>query len=602
MLRLVNKMTRHQQWQAKVNYRFISAIARIFVLATLAGPLFIIGSRAEHSTGGTVPGGNPAETITNLQNEAPQDSPGTEIYANQALGLNTEALVVDQSPTTEAIPIININEEVMDDGLCTLSTINRRSLVALGAKRDVVERGLICSGIDVYNYPRMVRNIYRRNKLSIQQIEITGSESLVVFSAIDLICDRFNCSRLTVLNITGQQIHDCGILSSRISSWPQLEILDLSNTSLTTIESISQNIGAKTTTTTNALQNLSTLLLDNNSITSLDFNYLLKWVPNLKHLSLVNNSIFDLNCDESLRSKVRGQLEVIGLAGNSLNCDKNQLWFLKQILNSNSNLKFPDYEQIRCETPEALVDMTWSQRISVLETTICDDCDCRSLKRTAISVDCHNKNLSILPDMLPINTKVLNLTSNKINTLGLPPNSRNWENVTYVYLQDNLISSFQPLESNSKFLRNLAALDIRKNRFQEFPSHIFEQFINLDQVHLSNNPWLCDCEPTFAFQEWLQRQFHKVGDKEEIMCGISGSEENGVRSLSLKQRLSSRIVYRLSKSELCPQDNLEEPLDWLDMVNFLLGITILLILIKVTLDYVYQHRTKRLPHFFKLNF
>jgi len=151
-------------------------------------------------------------------------------------------------------------------------------------------------------------------------------------------------------------------------------------------------------------------------------------------------------------------------------------------------------------------------------------------------------------------------------------------------------------------MRNLAALDIRQNKFQEFPGHILERYTNLDQIHLSNNPWLCnDCETTFAFQEWLQRHFHKVGDKEDIRCGVSGNDENGLKSNTLQQRLSSRVIYKLAKSELCPQDNLVEPYDWLDVVNVCLAASIVLILLKVLMDFVYQHRTKRLPHFFKLN-
>lgn len=385
--------------------------------------------------------------------------------------------------------------------------------------------------------------------------------------------------------------------NSSIYDWTNLKILDLSNSSLTVIESIlPQNYEPPL-----VLEHLNTLILDYNNITELDFNYIFKRLPNIQHLSIANNSILRISCDENLRFKIYSQLKSINLANNSINCDKSQLWFMKLFQISSVIQKFPEYEQIKCNSPERLVDMTWNQRVSVLETPICDDCDCKSLKRTAIAVDCHNKNLTALPDVLPLNTKVLNLTSNRIDSIGVPHNSKNWENVTYVYLENNLITSFQPLEINSKFMRNLAALDIRRNKFQEFPSHIFEQFVNLDQVHLSNNPWLCDCE-TFAFQEWLQRQFQKVGDKEEITCGISGFNENGVKSTSLQQRLSGRVIYRLSTSELCPQENLKEPFDWLDVVNFILGLAIVLILVKVALDYIYQRRTTRLPHFFRLNY
>lgn len=477
-------------------------------------------------------------------------------------------------------------------GFCNISNISRLSLITqFQGAQQVTERAITCSQVDEKNYLHMVKSIYKSPAFNIQQIEITHSDPLVVFPAIDLICERFNCSKLTVFNVTGQKIQDYSVLSKWIDHWPQLEILDLSNTSLVAIESIQSVV----------LQSLTTLQLDYNNISEVNFEYILDRMPRLKHLSLVNNTVFNINCNESLRSRVRSQLETISLAGNYINCDRRHLWLMKQFQTLNENLKFPEYDKINCSLPKKFQEMNWSQRISVYETPLCDDCECMSLKK-AISVTCHNKNLTRLPVVLPLTTKVLNLTNNRISSLEIPHNSKNWENVTYIHLENNLLTSFQPLEMNTKLVRNLVALDIRRNKFQEFPNQLFKHFIHLDQIHLSNNPWLCDCEPTYAFQEWLQRQFHKVGDKEEIMCGISGSEENGVRSYNLDQRLASKIIYRLSKSELCPQDNLVEPYGWLDVVNILLGLTIILIVVKVTVDYVYQHRTKRLPHFFQLNF
>lgn len=506
------------------------------------------------------------------------------------------------------------DEDKIDGGLCALTTVARKSLLGTWnwsqkSPSTVSERVLSCSNVDENNYRQMVKSFYKRSKLNIQQIVITDSEPLVVFSAIDLICDRFNCSKLTVFNVTGQKIHDLNVFGTWISLWPELEVLDISNTSLSSIESIfPPSESVNTFSELNAppsqlvLQNLTILNLDFNNITELDFNFVLKRMPNLRQLSMVNNTIFNINCSENLRSRVRSQFDSINLAGNSIRCDKGQLWLMKQLQNSQISQKFPDYDQIKCAAPERLADMTWAQRVSVLEAPICNQCECRSSKRSAIAIDCHNKNLTALPDILPLNTKVLNLTTNRINSLSVPHNSKNWDNVTYLHLENNLITNFQTLEINSKFMRNLASLDMRRNKIQVFPSHIFQQFINLDQVQLSNNPWLCDCATTFAFQEWLQRQFHKVGDKEDIICGIFGHDENGVKSSSVKQRLASKVIYRLSMDELCPQDNLEEPYDWLDLVNLALGLMIGIVLLKVTMDYIYQHRTKRLPRFFMLNF
>lgn len=475
------------------------------------------------------------------------------------------------------------------DRICQLTNITRPAVTSSEDFR--TEVALNCDHVHESNLEDVVSNIERSQRIAIQQYHFTNSDPSTVLRVLEATCEQFDCSDLTVFNVSGQKILDKKELANKIESWRSLEILDLSRTSIDSIEYLwmSNSSGVS----------ITQVYLDDNYISTINFTHLVERLPSLKHFSIINNTIEDIFCNEDSRSQVFNQLETISLAGNSINCNKSQLWLLKHF--QDQNFKFPDYDLIRCSSPENLIDMTWSQRVSVLETPICDGCDCKSLKRTAISVDCHNKNLTALPDILPLNAKVLNLTSNRILSLGVPQNSKNWENVTYVYLENNLISSFQPLEINSKFMRNLAALDIRRNKFQEFPSHIFEQFINLDQVHLSNNPWLCDCESTFAFQEWLQRQFHKVGDKEEIRCGISGSDVNGLKSINLEQRLSSRVIYRLSKSELCPQDGLEEPWHWLDAVNWGLGAVIILILVKLTLDYIYQHKTKRLPHFFKLN-
>lgn len=533
-------------------------------------------------------------TTSRIKGTLSEDKP---IGSNESITETTIITTTMRSTSTRSFSQ-DIDDESSIDGPCHLIKVTRRSSVKPLFGSEVDERAFKCSRLGNNNFDKMTKLIdKKRNQLSIQQVEITNSDPVVVYKAINLILGQLNCSKLTVFNISRQQIHNYTLLSNWISSMPQLETIDLTNTSITDIQSIiTMDVEPSI-----ELQNLTTLILDNNNITELNFNFIMNRMPNLRHLSLVNNSIFDINCEQKFRPRLSNQFVSISLAGNAINCDRNQLWFTKQFQNVVTNLRFPDHDQINCSSPAGLAEMSWSQRVSVLETPICDDCECRSLKRAAISVDCHNKGLTALPDVLPLNTKVLNLTSNRINSLGVPQNSKNWENVTYVYLENNLITSFQPLEINSKFMRNLAALDIRRNKFQEFPSHIFEQFINLDQVHLSNNPWLCDCESTFAFQEWLQRQYQKVGDIAEIKCGISGYDENGVRSFSLQQRLSESVIYRLSKSELCPQDNLEEPYDWLDIVNCVSLITVILMVSKLIIDTVYRYRTNRLPHFFRLD-
>lgn len=489
-------------------------------------------------------------------------------------------------------------ESNVPDGSCTINhkTSRRSQNHNSMNSTKVIESSLTCSRLNKNNYQQVLKDLNNEDSALIQQIHITNSESVNVFLARDLICSKFDCSKMTVFNISGQDINDLSNLVDWLSTFSHLETLDLSNTNTMAIESM---FNSKSNA---VLQNLFILILDHNYIRSLNFDYIMDKMPNLNQLSLINNTLHNIDCSENLRDQVKTQFEFINLAGNAINCDKSHLWIMKQFPNMSANLKFPDHDQIRCISQEHLLEMTWAQRVSVLETKICDECECRASNKNAITVDCHNKSLKALPDVLPVITKRLILSNNQIDSLKLPPGARNWENVTYMILENNLISSFQPLEINFKYMKNLLALDVRRNKLKEFPSQVFDRFRNLDQVHLSNNPWFCDCESTVAFQEWIQRHFEKVKDKENIICGISGSDVNGVKSYNLQQRLSAGVIYRLDRSELCPQDNLQESYEWLDFVNIILGVTIILILSKVAIDYVYQYRTKRLPHFFRLNY
>lgn len=246
--------------------------------------------------------------------------------------------------------------------------------------------------------------------------------------------------------------------------------------------------------------------------------------------------------------------------------------------------------------------MSWAQRMSVSETAICELCECRYSKLTSITIDCYNKNLTVLPDILPVNTKVLNLTSNQIESLELGSNVKNWETVTYLHLNDNLISSISGLEGKFNIMKNLAQIDLRKNRLQLFDTQIIAGFTHLDSIHMSDNPWHCRCFYTKPLIEWIQRNFQKISDEEDIKCGIYGTDLNGIKSFDRgEQPLAGKVIYRILPDELCPVSLFLDPFEFMDAVNIFLISTMLLAILKTLLDYMYQKRTKRLPIFYKLN-
>ncbi|KAG9508815.1 Protein BTG3, partial [Fragariocoptes setiger] len=427
----------------------------------------------------------------------------------------------------------------------------------------------------------------------LHQLHVSQSDFNTTFAFLELIAAHYDFTNLRVLNLSNTHIYDVARLQRIILQMVKLEILDVSRTGIDSLEFMMFDTGA--------LPNLVQLNIDGNSLKSLDFDVIMKRWPKMQRLSATHNNIGQIKCNNT--NKLTGRFVEIRLMNNTLNCNKALIWLVQLFVYAEEHFgppttPFVDYEHVKCALPDKGSEMTWTQRLSVLETKTCQQCDCQALKKTAIGVNCYKRGLTHLPESLPTNTKVLNLTSNRIGSLYLPNNSKNWLNVTYVYLDDNVVTSFKGIETNSKLMKNLVALDIRKNRLQEVPIHILDQFTHLDQVHLSDNPWSCDCN-TISFQGWLQNHFSGVLDVYHIKCAIYGNDINGVSSLRTNQRLASKIIYRLSKSELCPQN--DEPIDWLDVFNISLAIIIVLIIIKVFLDYMYQKRTSKLPRFFKLN-
>lgn len=431
--------------------------------------------------------------------------------------------------------------------------------------------------------------VQRLDELHIADTTDTNFKHGIIVDTIDYICGvHYDCSELRVFNLTrvivDKKAHK---LKEWIATFTKLTVLELSYMQYDLIDTYIPDYPS--------LPNLINLTIDGNHLLQLDFDQIMFRWPGLVKLSANYNNITQIRCTDVKKFTSKFKESSLGIVHNNLTCDKNLLWLIRLFVRK--DYIFTDMDQIRCDQEKG-TELTWQQWITVFETKICDICDCHSLKKTAIGVNCYNRNLTSLPEGLPPYTKVLNLTSNYIKSLSLPLGSKNWDNVTYVHLDNNLVTSIKAIETNLKLMKNLVALDIRRNKLQEFPIHILEQFKHLDQVNLSDNPWLCDCN-TISFQEWLQKHFRKVRDMEQIKCAMDGNDENGVKSMHTNQRLSSRVIYRLSRSELCPQNN--GPINWLDFVNVALTATIIVILLKVIMDYFYQKRTSKLPRFFKLN-
>lgn len=71
-------------------------------------------------------------------------------------------------------------------------------------------------------------------------------------------------------------------------------------------------------------------------------------------------------------------------------------------------------------------------------------------------------------------------------------------NVLGISLENNRLNNLDP----AQLPPNLVQLYLSDNNLKRFPQHVMDNQLNLKQVSLSGNPWICDCE-ALIFKTWL---------------------------------------------------------------------------------------------------
>jgi len=108
-------------------------------------------------------------------------------------------------------------------------------------------------------------------------------------------------------------------------------------------------------------------------------------------------------------------------------------------------------------------------------------CECFAKLKT---VSCYGKRLSALPDGIPSDTKILDLSGNKLRWVehgDLLPYPR----LEKLDLSDNMISVLEPNAFSS--LQNLQSLSLRGNQLKLVPMGAFSRLSNLTSLDLSGN-------------------------------------------------------------------------------------------------------------------
>lgn len=380
---------------------------------------------------------------------------------------------------------------------------------------------------------------------------------------------------LVLLDVSHNNLSDPEL--SWLGSWPFLMHVDLSHNAL-------GQLGSPTGLPWNdTLPNLRYLDVSWNQLKSI-CTHCLGSQPKLSTLRLDHNRLHSL---PDLSNNT--QLVVLYLAGNPWHCDEQlasqrQTWLKSLSSNPDKHrpsLEVQDSSEVVCTSPPQ-----WQgQGLFLFGFDLCVTCQCNVLVSLSVEVNCTQRGLQELPTVLPLGTKVLMLAGNHIQSLDIPANSVNWEKLLMLDVHDNEVPSADPV-ANRRYLATLMGLNLAGNQLTGLPLHLLKQLgeRSMDDLRLGNNPWTCDCNMA-DFPLWLQEN-KKVRDVEDIRCCDVSSG-----------RLAGQAIYRLLKSDLCPQ-----PTNWtnvmLDALNGIMAFLILAIVAKLLRDYWRQKRTGKLPTFF----
>ena len=370
---------------------------------------------------------------------------------------------------------------------------------------------------------------------------------------------------------------------------PSLQSLDLSGNSITLF-----NPGIRHP----HLQYLN--LSQNGRMDHLDLEAVFYHYPSLVSIDLSWNQIEFLGQKKPVTSERR---TVIILREANVTCANETLWFLEwtasEILRPNRRIVV---DEARCSSgPMDGVPLSQSfSSLSALNHPTCLTCDC--FFKPSLYVNCSDRGLIAFPKGLPVQTKVVNLEHNHIREISLTPE---WTSVIYLHLKDNRIESLNGLEGNA-FARNIRSLNLESNRLSEVQARVLKQ-LNVDQINLKDNPWRCDCN-TIAFQLWIQDHSTQIRDMDQIKCTASPTpgKANGIdadirSSKDPNPMLSGRRIYKILRSDLCPQQLEGAAYHFYDLASGTMAFLTVFIICKLVYDWWWQKRTGKLPRFFKLN-
>ncbi|KAM9777795.1 leucine-rich repeat and immunoglobulin-like domain-containing nogo receptor-interacting protein 2b [Neosynchiropus ocellatus] len=155
-------------------------------------------------------------------------------------------------------------------------------------------------------------------------------------------------------------------------------------------------------------------------------------------------------------------------------------------------------------------------------------CECSPQTK---SVSCHRKRLGTIPEGIPIETRVLDLSKNKLRIVT-PDNFSSFQQLEDLDLSDNLISVVEPGSFRSQLA--LRSLNFRSNLLQLVPAGVLTGLGNLTRLDLGHNRLVVLLD--HAFQDLRRLTSLEVGDNELVFVSQRAfTGLLGLQSLTLER-------------------------------------------------------------------
>lgn len=155
-------------------------------------------------------------------------------------------------------------------------------------------------------------------------------------------------------------------------------------------------------------------------------------------------------------------------------------------------------------------------------------CECSAQTK---SVSCHRKRLPSIPEGIPIETRALDLSKNKLRAIT-PDNFSSFQQLEDLDLSDNLISVLEPGSFRSQVA--LRSLNFRSNLIQLVPVGVLSGLTNLTRLDLSHNRLVVLLD--HAFQDLRRLASLEVGDNELVFISQRAfTGLLGLQSLTLER-------------------------------------------------------------------